>query len=91
MNSFETILKILVASIITLGGGFFSLLMIATNQNPKFDAFTLSPYIFLAVIGFMWWGLFRKPSTQPKKLPQWASFLLLIVATAVFAWFLYYG
>ncbi len=89
LNFMEKALKIIVASVVTLGIGLFSLLGIATTQDPKFDAYTLFPYALLAALALMWWGIFRKPSTETRKLPQWVQWLLLAIVTAVLAYFLY--
>lgn len=90
MNSFETGLKVVIAALVTLVGGYFSLLMIATNQSPVLDANTLLPYALLVAIGFMWWGLFHKPKTRAKETPAWFSPVLLIVLVGIFAWIYFF-
>ena len=90
MKPVEIGLKVIIASLITIVGGYFCLLMMATNQSPKLDAQTLLPYALFIVLGFMWWGLFRKPKTPSLETPTWFSPILLLVLVGIFAWIYFF-
>ncbi len=95
MNTLELILKVGVASIVTLVLGFLALTLLTASSDAGTNT-TLFKYslwielpIILGLIGAMWWGLFHVPTTPAQTLfgIPLSTLILIIIMIALYSFY----